>query len=317
MIEFVERDGEYHAPVRLQSWSGFRDASGPYGSPIRPLSDGSTAFRLIRTPDSSDPPTPTERTAAEYVLMHEDEIAKAAIDAIFEDYRAFRSYYVAEYPPDVAARELPDIAQADGLKQLIGLDCIFLHASQPGHDRMQPYFGLAMGCEWDSEHGLGLLMQGTRPVEIAGEETAFDGSGVEVDRFCHKALRALNRRIDSTRLAVKSRSTLRRGWSWLPGFQPDLTVESLTGEPLLAIDMHWSHDRPDFWEWEASDVARFYMFRPLITRALRLHPGRPFATYWTRAPGGSWSLEHSVRHNQMIDVSPLSLRMPLSDFYNP
>jgi len=35
-----------------------------------------------------------------------------------------------------------------------------------------PYVGFEFGCTWDEEHGLGVLMHGTRTVEIG--DTAMD-----------------------------------------------------------------------------------------------------------------------------------------------
>jgi hypothetical protein len=36
-----------------------------------------------------------------------------------------------------------------------------------------PYAGFEFGCTWDDEHGLGVLMHGTRAVDIGGADTAF------------------------------------------------------------------------------------------------------------------------------------------------
>jgi hypothetical protein len=36
-----------------------------------------------------------------------------------------------------------------------------------------PYVGFEFACTWDEEHGLGVLMHGTRTVEIGGADTAF------------------------------------------------------------------------------------------------------------------------------------------------
>ena len=35
-----------------------------------------------------------------------------------------------------------------------------------------PYAGFEFGCTWDDEHGLGVLMHGTRVVKIGGADTA-------------------------------------------------------------------------------------------------------------------------------------------------
>jgi hypothetical protein len=36
-----------------------------------------------------------------------------------------------------------------------------------------PYVGFEFGCRWDEEHGLGVLLHGTRVVEIGDAQTSF------------------------------------------------------------------------------------------------------------------------------------------------
>lgn len=35
------------------------------------------------------------------------------------------------------------------------------------------YIGLQLGCDWDDEHGLGIVLHGTRVVEIGEADIAF------------------------------------------------------------------------------------------------------------------------------------------------
>ena len=35
-----------------------------------------------------------------------------------------------------------------------------------------PYVGYEFGCEWEDEHGLGVLMHGTRVVDVGFADTA-------------------------------------------------------------------------------------------------------------------------------------------------
>ena len=64
---------------------------------------------------------------------------------------------------------MPDIDSADDLRALIGLSSVNIHQVQK--DGI-PYAGFEFGCSWDREHGLGVLMHGTRTVEIGGADTA-------------------------------------------------------------------------------------------------------------------------------------------------
>ena len=55
------------------------------------------------------------------------------------------------------------------MRALIGLSSINVHQVQKDG---VPYVGFEFGCTWDEEHGLGVLMHGTRTVEIGGADTA-------------------------------------------------------------------------------------------------------------------------------------------------
>jgi hypothetical protein len=51
----------------------------------------------------------------------------------------------------------------------VGLYAVNIH--QLDNDGV-PYVGYEFGCEWDEEHGLGVLMHGTRLIEVGFADTA-------------------------------------------------------------------------------------------------------------------------------------------------
>jgi hypothetical protein len=65
--------------------------------------------------------------------------------------------------------EFPIIRDERELKQAIGLHGITIHQIEKGG---VPYIGYEFGCEWEEKHGLGVLMHGTRLVEIGFTDTA-------------------------------------------------------------------------------------------------------------------------------------------------
>jgi hypothetical protein len=65
---------------------------------------------------------------------------------------------------------MPAVCAPDGFRNLIGLHSVNLH--QLAKDGL-PYLGFEFGCTWDEEHGLGILMHGTRLVQAGGADTAF------------------------------------------------------------------------------------------------------------------------------------------------
>ncbi len=36
----------------------------------------------------------------------------------------------------------------------------------------KPFIGVELGCDWEAEHGIGILLHGEKPLEIGGADTA-------------------------------------------------------------------------------------------------------------------------------------------------
>jgi hypothetical protein len=73
------------------------------------------------------------------------------------------------YTEEEKSRYMPNVKSQDDFRNLIGLHSVNVHPLQK--DGM-PYIGFEFGCTWDPEHGLGVLMNGNRVVEIGGADTA-------------------------------------------------------------------------------------------------------------------------------------------------
>jgi hypothetical protein len=156
------------ANVVLSSWVGFQDASGPYGAAASDHpSDGSV--RLVVAPEGRgpEPLTQAEITSVDWLLEHEAEVSKALLDALFKRYPSLQEQY--GYSEEEQAQFMPDVASAHDFRKLIGLHSVNIHQITKNH---LPYIGFEFGCTWDEEHGLGVLMHGTRSVEVGGADTA-------------------------------------------------------------------------------------------------------------------------------------------------
>ena len=68
------------------------------------------------------------------------------------------------------AEDFPTITNEDDLKRNVGLYAVNIH--QVNSDGV-PYVGFEFGCEWDDEHGAGVLMHGTEVVDVGFADTAF------------------------------------------------------------------------------------------------------------------------------------------------
>jgi hypothetical protein len=153
----------------LPSWKGFQSRRGPYGAQDREqVSDGTVEVFLAPVKNGPDSPSEAEDAAVSWVIENEASISQALIASLFREYRSLQELY--GYALKENTDLMPDIESADDLRSLIGLNAIYVHRAQ--WDGV-PYSGFEFGCTWESEHGLGILMHGSRTVKIGWADTAF------------------------------------------------------------------------------------------------------------------------------------------------
>jgi hypothetical protein len=164
----LEGDFFWTATGIFPSWKGFQNRSGAYGSQgsVTPF-DGSA--RIIFAPEGRgiEPLTDSEKSSVRWVIENEASISKALIASLLAEYPSLQAQY--GYSGQEKADLMPDVRAAEDFRNLIGLHSVNVHPLQK--DGI-PYVGFEFGCTWDDEHGLGVLMHGTRTVEIGGADTS-------------------------------------------------------------------------------------------------------------------------------------------------
>ena len=164
----IQDDLWWGARLRLQSWAGYQSRQGPYTSLDKPEpSDGTV--RLIFAPEGRglDPLSAQELQLISWFEHNEPSVSQAVKQSI-----------IRWCSPDSAARtnefdfgdDFHDIKTEQDLKRCIGLYSVNIHQVDHG---CVPYIGFEFGCEWEEEHGLGVLMHGTRCVQIGQADVAF------------------------------------------------------------------------------------------------------------------------------------------------
>ena len=156
--------------IVLQSWKGFQARQGPYGSRSSKKSSSGSVSLIVPPPDGKEkgPPTPEQAEAYQYLLAHEQAISTAVRSSIYEVYPDWREEYGLD--EEEAAELMPDIEGPDQLKTLIGLANV--HILPVAKDGVG-YVGFELGCTWDDEHGLGVMMHKDRVVKLGGADSAF------------------------------------------------------------------------------------------------------------------------------------------------
>jgi hypothetical protein len=164
----IEYDLWWAAGLRLPSWAGFQSRLGRYGSIDKPEPSDGTA-RLVFAPEGRglEPLSAQEQNLIAWFEHNEPSVSEAVKQAI-----------ISWCSPECAARtgefdfgdDFPVVESASDLKRCIGLYSVNIHKTDHGG---VPYMGYEFGCTWDEEHGLGVLMHGTRCVEIGQADVAF------------------------------------------------------------------------------------------------------------------------------------------------
>jgi hypothetical protein len=151
----LDEDGTWQTLVRLPSWAGYQSRLGPYGSPDSSQpSDGTT--RIVFAPEGRDdgPLSPAEKALVDWFAMNEPRVSRAVIDSLLEW---------------TASIDVPQLKIETELARKIGLHTVNIH---PISADDMPYLGFEFGCAWDEDHGLGVLMHGTRLIEVGAADTA-------------------------------------------------------------------------------------------------------------------------------------------------
>ena len=169
MLDFQFDEFFWVAKARLPSWAGYQTRNGPYGAiSSESASDGSVRITFAPEGRNKSPLTDEEVASVQWLLDHEDDMASAVLDSLFAEYPGLQQSY--GYEEAERRRCMPDIASPAGFRQLIGLHTVHVH---PLRKNGLAYIGFEFGCTWDDEHGLGVLMHGTRVVQVGGADTAF------------------------------------------------------------------------------------------------------------------------------------------------
>lgn len=156
-MKFTFNDFFWQANLQLPAWSDFLA--------------GDTIV-LAFAPEGRDgtPMRADEIMLAGWVQDNYEIQKPIALKAVLELYPEFRSQFFEDYNIAECEEDLPTINSTDDLARVLALEEIYVH--QLSKDGV-PYVGYKFACRWDEEHGLGILMQGNRIVDVGGADTAF------------------------------------------------------------------------------------------------------------------------------------------------
>ena len=170
MLQFELDEFFWVARAKLQVWAGFEKQQGRYGSQSSPYpSDGSVSITFAPEGRGTEPLSSAESKLIDWFLENYVQQTTAILSGILTEYPAIRRSYLDAYGDEGVSDLLPEISSIDDLRRLIRLHNINIHQVKKSD---VPYIGYEFGCEWDDEHGLGVLMHANRIVEIGYADTA-------------------------------------------------------------------------------------------------------------------------------------------------
>ncbi len=156
--------------AKLPAWSGYQIRDGSYGSVSSSgRSDGTV--KILFAPEGRDdgPLSSNETELVKWVIDHQAAVHDAMLEKLFVEYPAMREQALDWFDKDEAKRVLPKVRFPEQLKDLVGISSINVHQiEQDG----KPFVGVELGCTWEVEHGVGILLHGSKPLEIGGADTA-------------------------------------------------------------------------------------------------------------------------------------------------
>jgi len=177
-LQFSLEFGNWTTTANFPSWNEIQSRHDLFGAREQALpSDGTVEIVFMREGRGSETLTPEEIASVEWVIENEAAISQALFESLAKDYPDQQEFY--EYSDKERAELMPDIESAGDLHALTRLHKVYVHSVQKDGS---PYVGFLLGCTWEQEHALGILMHGTRTVEIGWAETAFTAWTAKRDR---------------------------------------------------------------------------------------------------------------------------------------
>lgn len=155
----------------MPEWVGYQSRLGIGGSKDREGdSDGTVRVGLVLDGRSDGPVTDVERSNLLWFETNHVEQATALQTALWDALPHLRSDFLDAWMLPEDDLTFPIVQSPAHLRRLIGLHDIHVHGLIK--DGI-PYVGYEFGCDWDDEHGLGVLMHGNRAVEIGHADCSF------------------------------------------------------------------------------------------------------------------------------------------------
>ena len=154
----------YEGEISLAAWKGFQSRQGFYGSEdSNETSNGIVkVFINGRQVDYVKTTTQEQINSLNFLQDNSEKIRDEILNALYRELPQIR---------DIYEELVPEINTISDLKNFIGLSII--HILESDKDGFA-YIGYELGCDWDDEHGIGIMTHKDRVIEIGQADTSFN-----------------------------------------------------------------------------------------------------------------------------------------------
>ncbi len=153
-----EDTGQLGAVVELQAWHGF--ACDNSRDELR----GARVQLVLAPPDHGRTAEPAGyEQAIAWLFAHQETTRQSVLDAIAGYIDVLRDDY------GIDDDELDAFRSVEQLHRMVDLSFVHVY---PQSRAGLPYLGFELECNWDPEHGCGLLLHGAEVLDVGGAESA-------------------------------------------------------------------------------------------------------------------------------------------------
>lgn len=166
-----QKDDFWEAEIQLESWNEFYDETLKLTLNV----GGETGVDKVAE---------VHERAYHYLMANQKQLLEVIFNEVYKHYATWQDEY--GYDEEEKVLYMPDLHSSHELKKLMFPETIFIMDVELGQ---MPYIGVSFNCEWDEEHGMGIMLHKDRVVDVGGQDTAFTNWIAEGDRECWKSER--------------------------------------------------------------------------------------------------------------------------------
>ncbi len=153
----------YEGSIVLDSWKGFQSRQGPYCAKDKQFATGELkVFIYGNAIDYVKISSIDQINALNFLFENQEHIKKSLLSALQNELPELTALY-----DDLT----PSIERIEDFSSVIGLSNIHVLNSEKEN---YAYVGYEFGCEWEEEHGLGIMTHKDKIISIGQADTAFD-----------------------------------------------------------------------------------------------------------------------------------------------